>query len=267
MIVIDEALAYAGRWPVFPCAAGKKPLVEDWGNAASRSHRRIKEWWARWPGALIGVPTGRRSGLVVLDIDVKNGNSGFDTLAGLGLAGLPETPMSHTPSGGLHVYFGCHPQAEIRNSVGEKGIGRGVDIRGEGGLVILPSANGGYAWDPHWNPSTVAFHPAPFWLGHHNKPPAWRGSGPFDPKVALRKACERIRCATDGHKHKTLNDEAFRIGTLVSAGLLRESEAWNDLEAATAVLIATSDAEQKRTRNSLDIAFRDGLKAPRRAGR
>jgi hypothetical protein len=37
--------------------------------------------------------TGRRSGVVVLDIDRKRGVDGFDTLDEIGAAILPVTPM------------------------------------------------------------------------------------------------------------------------------------------------------------------------------
>src|SRR6516162_5154723 len=84
--LLDAALSYAERrgWPVFPVALvkrqdgklDKKPLVK-WGAAATTDAKQIKEWWRRWPNALVGVPTGRRSGLVVLDVDCK-----FDTANG-----------------------------------------------------------------------------------------------------------------------------------------------------------------------------------------
>jgi hypothetical protein len=64
------------------------------------------------------MPTGRISGRVVLDIDVKSdAANGFDSLDDLGLAIPPATPMVHTASGGLHVYFRS-PDRELRNSAG-----------------------------------------------------------------------------------------------------------------------------------------------------
>jgi hypothetical protein len=268
---LDAALDYAARgWPVFP-ARNKIPVFRGWAAKASTDSVQILGWWTRWPDAAIAIPTGRRSGIIVLDIDVKDSHAyGFDTLDALGLSILPETPMAHTQSGGLHVYFACHPVIDIRNSVGKFGLGAGVDIRGTGGLVVLPSPYSGYTWDPHWNPSTVAFRPAPFWLGHRRRPEKrveLKTGRSFSPQRALHDACERIRSATDGHKRDILNRETFRVATLVSAGLLRREDAWNDLEAATAALIKTSTAEPDRTWKFLAIAFADGLRAPRRARR
>lgn len=57
--------------------------------------------------------------------------------------------MTHTASGGLHLHFepGDHG---IRNTAGAngRGIGPGLDWRGDGGFVILPSPGSGYFWDP-----------------------------------------------------------------------------------------------------------------------
>jgi putative DNA primase/helicase len=272
---LEVALRYTARgWPVFPISpdGNKRPLVKDWAKTAATDSQHLETWWQRWPHALIGLPTGRRSGVVVLDIDVKNPAAyGFDTLASLGLAILPETPMAHTRSGGLHVYFACHPAVEIRNSVGKYGLGVGVDVRGEGGLVVLPSPSSGYSWDEHWNFDRIAPIPAPFWLGHRTRPTASRGTvqngQSFSPARALDEACNRIRTADDGEKHDTLNREAFRVGTLVRAGLLPRNETWSDLQAATAALIATSTAEPVRTRAVLESAFNAGFAAPRRSAR
>jgi hypothetical protein len=87
----------------------------------------------------------------------------LDTLADLGFAILPDTPMVHTASGGLHLYFEPPASPEIRNTGGARGrgIGPGLDWRGEGGFVIVPSSGNGYCWDPQWNPETAALAPVP----------------------------------------------------------------------------------------------------------
>jgi putative DNA primase/helicase len=141
----DAAREYAERrrWRVFPCAwqaeARKRPLTRNGLHDASLDLDQIREWWRRWPDALIGLPTGKGSAVVV-DVDRKSGVDGLDTLAELGAAILPATPLAHTPSGGLHIYF--QPAASpIRNTAGARGrgLGRGLDLRGDGGYVIGPS--------------------------------------------------------------------------------------------------------------------------------
>src|SRR4051794_23449319 len=75
------------RWRVFPvhpikngrctcgqsCDAGKHPAIRGWQNAATTSADKINEWWSRWPDAGIGFATGRRSGVVVIDVDGEHG--------------------------------------------------------------------------------------------------------------------------------------------------------------------------------------------------
>jgi hypothetical protein len=97
------ALHYARKgWPVFPCqwtgGLRKAPLTGHGFYDATTDAPTIREWWDRWPKALIGIPTGAPIGAVVLDIDVKDwGANGFDTLNDLGLAVLPETPIEVDP--------------------------------------------------------------------------------------------------------------------------------------------------------------------------
>src|SRR5438270_1970119 len=81
----------------------------------------------------------------VLQRQVPPADQGFDTLAELGFALLPETPMAHTASGGLHLYFESPDRIEIRNTASAYGadIGPQLDSRGEGGSIILPSPGSG----------------------------------------------------------------------------------------------------------------------------
>src|ERR1700755_793 len=69
---------------------------------------------------------------------------------------LPNTPMVHTASGGLHLYFKL-PSAGLRNTVGERGrgIGPGLDWRGLGGYVIVPAKGTGYDWVRGGKPAPV----------------------------------------------------------------------------------------------------------------
>jgi Bifunctional DNA primase/polymerase, N-terminal len=227
---LDQALGYIGRgWPVFPCRWDggprfrKTPITPNGFKDASDDPKVVVAWWTRWPKALIGLPTGPASGLVVLDVDVKRAEAnGFDSLEDLGRAVLPETPMVHTESGGLHLYFRC-PVRDLRNSAGR--IGPGLDIRATGGYVIVPSPGSGYAWDSCWNFDTCSPVEAPDWL--RPAPPA-RPRVMTSPKfecvglskyseAALDAACTAILRAPAGQQETVLNVEAFSIGTLAGA--------------------------------------------------
>src|SRR5215472_3075454 len=82
---LDVALDYGRlRWPVFPChwqgPRRKQPLMQHGFRDATRDEKQIRARWTRWPKALIGMPTGKASGIVVADVDVKDDRAnGYDT--------------------------------------------------------------------------------------------------------------------------------------------------------------------------------------------
>lgn len=166
--LLEAALAHAARgWPVHRCK-GKKPLTDDWPIAASTDEKVVTGWWSN-SSANIGVVTGARSGIVVLDVDIdpEKGIDGEGTLAGLiALHGpLPDTVEARTGRGGRHLYF-KHPGHFIKS--GANVLGRGLDIRADGGQVIAPPSihpNGNrYEWLPGRSPDEVAFAEMPLWF-------------------------------------------------------------------------------------------------------
>jgi hypothetical protein len=157
--LLRAALAYARRGiPVFPCEpGGKAPLTYSGFWDATTDARRIRAWWSRWPYANVGVPTGERSGLLILDIDLRDG--GPESLATLERTGgpLPETAKARTGGGGMHLFFRYPAGERVGNSAGR--LGPGLDVRGEGGYVIVPPSRtqSAYEWldrmppaDPTW---------------------------------------------------------------------------------------------------------------------
>ena len=171
--MLAAALAHAARGrPVFPCGHGKKPLTEHGFKDASTSAEIISAWWAKWPDALIGMPTGKVSGVFAVDIDQdeakgKDGEATFATLCN-GHGPLPDTVESMTPRGGRHILF-RHPGGDtvIPNSASK--LGRDVDVRGDGGYIILPPSRlpdgRQYAWEGSSDPNDgVRAAAAPEWL-------------------------------------------------------------------------------------------------------
>jgi len=124
--------------PVFPCKPkGKEPLIKRGHLDATTDPRKIHMWWKRWPNANIAVPTGERSSFFVLDVD-RDG-WGFGTLDGLEeqFGELPPTLTVSTGRGGIHYYFKYPTDGTvIPNSTGR--LGPGIDVRGEGGYVLVP---------------------------------------------------------------------------------------------------------------------------------
>lgn len=147
--LVRAALAYAARGiPVFPCAlinGAKKPLTK-WGKGGNQSaplnQRKattdpdtIRAWWNKNPLAMIGMPTGEVSGLVVLDVDRKNGKDGLENLLAAGFDPFAMTPVvAKTPSGGLHFFM--RYSGPLKNSADL--LMAGVDVRGDGGYIVLP---------------------------------------------------------------------------------------------------------------------------------
>jgi len=99
------AVAYARRGvPVFPCeASAKRPLTRNGHWDATTDPRVIERWWKRWPSANVGVPTGKMSGVVVLDVDVDDG--GLESLAKLERAGAPAPKSAKARTGRRHPHL------------------------------------------------------------------------------------------------------------------------------------------------------------------
>lgn len=121
---------------VIPLGPNKRPLVKGWQGKASNDARQVERWWTKWPDAMPGLPSGKRNGFTVLDIDQKNGKDGFAELKALGLDVESLSPSQvETASGGRHLYFRWEGQG---NSAA--GLPAGLDVRGEGGFVVAPGA-------------------------------------------------------------------------------------------------------------------------------
>jgi hypothetical protein len=192
-----KAYVQAG-WGVFPLKAKDKlplfPAAHEKGTKckgecgqlghglwdATHEENMAVGWWDTLPSANIGIACGKDSGIVVLDVDA--GHGGFDSLTELIMkhGALPATPVSKTGSGGEHIFF-KHPGIEIRNSAGK--LGKGLDIRGDGGYVVVPPSihpNGNiYEWVVR--PSQTEIQEMPEWmielLKENNPPTTPKGEG------------------------------------------------------------------------------------------
>jgi hypothetical protein len=142
------ALEYAALlgWPVFPCKPDKTPYTQHGFKDASSDPEQIQAWWEQWPDAAIGLPTGRASGVYVVDIDRgKDGPASWQRLEDIHRDVV--TMVARTGGGGWHLYFEA-PEFELRNTAGR--LGDGIDTRGDGGYVILPpsphASGSSYEW-------------------------------------------------------------------------------------------------------------------------
>ncbi len=145
---LHSALALAAHgFRVFPLAAGTKipPKGFPWRQEATSDPDRIRQLWAQYPGCNVAVATG--AGTIVLDVDVKKGKKGAESLEALEAMGLPlDGFRTRTATGGVHVYLKTdHPHA---NSVNKLAAFPDIDIRCEGGYVVGPGSTiGGKTYD------------------------------------------------------------------------------------------------------------------------
>lgn len=152
--------------PVFPSKKDKVPHIQDWYHQASRDPQVIAKWFQQWPDANISMPTGSKSHLIVLDVDVKNGAPGFESLRELEIefGGLPQTPTSISPSGGQHLFFKYDGPPLGRRIKFRPGL----DLMAEDSHVLLPPSVGTngkkYTWELSSRIDEVSFAPLPDWV-------------------------------------------------------------------------------------------------------
>jgi hypothetical protein len=114
---------------------GKHPRFSLWQELANNDPKRVAHWFKRkqWLNSNVGILTGAKAGVLVIDIDPRHG--GDETLQELVTmyGALPETLVAATGGGGMHIFYTLPEGVKLRNS---KALGKGIDVRGEGGLVV-----------------------------------------------------------------------------------------------------------------------------------
>jgi hypothetical protein len=223
------ALWYASKgMPVFPvhepmegvCSCqkldcdrpGKHPRTQHGFLDATTDLVQVSEWWDQWPKANIGIPTGAASGLLVVDMDPRNG--GDDSLESLILehGRFPDTAEQATGGGGRHIAF------QFSGGTVPKALAPGIDLKADGGyIVVAPSrhASGNrYQWDgiqgakALLNPATV---------------PAWLLRFLSQSKTPTGSNAQRARNLSeiipDGQKHDSI---VSLIGTLRRKGATKQ---------------------------------------------
>jgi putative DNA primase/helicase len=130
-----------------PGSIAKHPREKNWPSQASGDLEVVSGWPRRWPGCNLGIATGAASGVVVIDVDPKNGGDVSLKRFMAEHGRFPSTPLQRTPSGGWHFVFRA-PTHPVSNAP----LGRdypGIDIRADGGqIVAAPSRTpvGAYSW-------------------------------------------------------------------------------------------------------------------------
>jgi hypothetical protein len=254
---LEAALAYlALGWSVIPAPVGAKRSLVAWkGWQATQPPPETWRAWAKvWPRANLAVITGRLSGVVVLDVDPRHG--GLDSLARLERehGELPETATVLTPSGGRHVYY-THPGVGRIGNVQNSAAAPGLDLRGDGGLALLPPSRraDGQAYEWWMGPDELA--PLPGWLVASLHPPAPPRDAtrtvatirPAGARTAARwdAVMRHVHQAPEGSRNSILYWGSCRLAELAPPGPDRDQLA-GDLE-DLAVARGLPRAEAQRT--------------------
>lgn len=141
---LEIALKYLKKgWSIIPIQKGSKiPAIQTWTQYQKTlpTEDEVKNWWTIWKDANIALICGEISGVIVVDIDIKDGEPDKKGLE------LPVTLSQKTGSGGSHLIYKWR-----KGLVGAKvGIRKGIDIRSDNSYIVLPPSihpNGNsYQW-------------------------------------------------------------------------------------------------------------------------
>ena len=216
--VLKAALAFSGKGiPVFPCR-DKKPLTENGFKDASTSPAIITKWFdVEDPTLQLAIPTGSKTGMLVIDLDGARPRDRFSLLGT-----LPDTRMVHTSSGkdgeGEHiqVWLQQPPGAKTKCSQGKlvkgklTGFGPGIDVRGDGGYVISPPSKHSECNDFYEFLNNLPLAPAPEWLLTHSVVAGKNGTSPQQAPLqsATNSSMGRIPVS---QRHTWLMSQAARL--------------------------------------------------------
>ena len=278
--VFDAALRYVRRgFSVIPCVGKRTPLTRWTPFMTSiATETQIRRWAQAGVLQNVALICGRVSGnLVVIDLD---GDEAVEVFSDR-FPHLMDTYVVRSGSGhGAHVYLRSWGLPTTLRAL-KLPVGN-IELRADGHYVVAPPS----VHPDSGNPYTV-INRKPILSLHNldevqtwiqakkdaNRPPtkptelqpAIRkpGGEATDPEViawrkaraALRHETEAVRTAPAGARNHTLNRAAYKLGQLVGAGKLNQSEVETVLLAA-ADSLARDDGER-----SVEKTIRSGLNA------
>jgi len=160
-----KRLIKLGYLPI-SCNEKKIPICKGWTNITKETvEENIK------PNCNIGILTGKKSKIIVIDVDVKD--KGLETWEKIiKKHGEPTTVKVRTGNGGLHYYFNYNDKLKSDSKVvvyeGEK---VGIDIKNDGGYVVCPPSINAEGKKYKWidKPGTVDLCDIPEWFFQYMK--------------------------------------------------------------------------------------------------
>jgi hypothetical protein len=262
--LVEHAISYASRgWYVFPLKLREKVSHKSaahsdgrkWGQTIDANE--IRRDFRQWPDANIGIATGEASGFFVVETDTADGHGeGVDGAAELAMleaehGALPATREAISPSGSVHRYF-KHPGFKIKNSASL--IGPGIDVRGDGGMVVAPPSvklsKGLYSWrndlpiadaapwlldrivagkvkpEPELSISRQA---AALVVDPYARSGTSNAHGEGYIEAALRGEYDEVMRAPKGQRNSQLNTSSLKLGHYVGSGVIDEKKVIDEM--------------------------------------
>jgi len=214
------------RWPVFPVSRNKVPCIKGGCHAASLDPTLIARWAREFPHANVAVATGKPSGVVVIDIDGPVGEESWKKLIRRVWWREPVCPQVITAKG-RHLYFSGSGVGNRVSSV----LGKGIDVRGDGGSAILPPSihETGVVYEWLDYPHQVCpplLPPALVRILNDEEPwpllvrPRTQRRNPAAERAPpdIKRLADTVRTAPEGTRNYTLNTAAFLAAKAVRAG-------------------------------------------------
>ena len=214
-LMLEAALRYASwGWPVLPLQPNSKiPATAHGVHDATTDPEQITKWWGRDPSMNIGVAAGKASGLLVFDVDPRNGGeAGWDAWVAAN-GPHPDGSMQLTAGGGYH-FLGQYTDA-MRSCK----LATGVDLLSDGRyFVVHPSTIDGrsYEWEGSCDP--------------HD------GVGPFPIPGAWLAAYQGRRTDTQQRTPDTILQGGRNEGLLSAGGTMRNA-GFSEEEILSALLV------------------------------
>ncbi|WP_433051685.1 bifunctional DNA primase/polymerase [Dactylosporangium sp. CS-033363] len=276
--LLRNAIRYAEHgWPVFLLGRTKRPMANcppcrdadaehnpaacgcltcHGFYAATTDARRIQAMCAANPRGLLALRTGAPSGTVVVDIDPGHGGQVDPAL-------MPPTASVATGSGGWHLYY-RHPAEPVLCSQGR--LGNGIDVRADGGYVVLPPSIHPRTGRPYrWvgGRAMVEMPRALVAACRPNETPALeRPTGPTptrsaggisSPAALLRAHLTKVAAAPKGRRRTTLYGAARGVARMVAVGALDQ--------AAAVAALTDAGRRAKQTDREIRAAILGGFRA------
>jgi hypothetical protein len=249
MNTLTSALDVAAQgFPVFPvrlcpdaclkCDVCKAPASPHGFQDASSDAEQIQELWNKYPGRLVGVPTGKTSGFDVLDLDSAKQPAVVPWWMS-NRQRIPHTRVHQTGSGGLHLIFKHNELARTGNNR----LGEGIDVKANGGYIV---------WWPAFGrrvPCDAPVSEWPDWLIARQQPKAPPILFPRGVSKNLEPVAKFVEALQEGSRNSGTFWGFCRAYEAVNAGLVSEAEAISIITCA-ALRTGLGEAEVRATARS-----------------